>query len=193
MNGRIRPRTVPRKRPNGYDSGGMPRTDEPGSFRPRRTLTLLAIALASAAATLWLTGDRLPPLSVEALEAARQRWQSHGMNAYHLEIEMEGSELERGRYGVAVDGARIRVDRNGAPIGGDGRAYTVPGLFDLLEQELTLAENPGRGYGAPPGYAAYLFADFDDERGLPTAFRRVVGGGSGRWAEWTIVSFEPGG
>lgn len=159
---------------------------------PRRLLLLAAIGLVAAAAGFYFASDRLPPLDAAALAAARARWRAHGPDTYTMSLVMEGSALARGRYRVTVRARRVQaVTRDGQPVTGDLDAYGVDGLFQLLTQELALAAEPQRGFGAPSGYQAYLNARFDATDGKPLRYRRVVGG-SGAWVEWTLEELTSG-
>ena len=53
----------------------------------------------------------------------------------------------------------------------------MEGLFRMLQQELGLAEKPAM-LGAPPGYAVYTNAQFDENTGRLIHYRRLVGGAS---------------
>ena len=151
---------------------------------------LAAAALLGAIAFLALTSDRLPELDAGRLEAARKLWAERGPSSYRLAIEMSGSDLAASTYRVSVRDGRVEeVLRDGQAITGDPAAYSVPGLFRWLAEELRLAASPGSSFGAPAGYRAYNYAEVDPANGLPRRFRRVVGG-TARWAEWRITSFE---
>ena len=60
---------------------------------------------------------------------------------------------------------------------GSSQDYSMDGLFQMLRQELGLAEKPAI-LGAPPGYSIYMNARFDPETGRLIHYRRIVGGTS---------------
>ena len=64
----------------------------------------------------------------------------------------------------------------------------MDGLFQMLEQELGLAERPAM-LGAPAGYAVYLTAKFDDATGRLIHYRRIVGGTSNS-IDINVVRYE---
>ncbi|MBI5365701.1 MAG: hypothetical protein HZA54_01585 [Planctomycetes bacterium] len=168
----------------------------PPAARPRFPRRALA-ALAVGAGLLLLYGvflmgrGRLPALDGAALAAARARWAAAACADYRLRLTTEASTLARGAFVIEVRaGAVVAATRDGVPTTGDTTAYTVPGLFTLMRDELALAENPQRSYGAPEGFRAYLFADFDPKYGVPVGFRRIVGGNN-KTAEFRVLSFEP--
>src|SRR5262249_44267053 len=108
-----------------------------------------------------------------------EKWNSHRPSWYRLTIEMSGDRVETGRFEIEVQSGRTAsLRRNGLTIEPNpGQDYTVEGLFHMLKQELGLAEKPAM-IGAPPGYAVYLTAKFDDATGRLIRYRRIVGGTS---------------
>ncbi len=92
---------------------------------------------------------------------------------------MSGDRVETGRFEVGVESGRmVSLRRNGLSIAANpGQDYTMEGLFHMLKQELGLAEKPAM-MGAPPGYAVYLTAKFDEATGRLVRYRRIVGGTS---------------
>jgi hypothetical protein len=92
---------------------------------------------------------------------------------------MSGDRVETGRFEVDVRGGQtVSLRRNGLIVRPNpGQDYTMEGLFHMLEQELGLAEKPAM-MGAPPGYAVYMSAKFDDATGRLIRYRRSVGGAS---------------
>jgi hypothetical protein len=157
----------------------------------QNVLLAVAAAIASGILTLYWMSDRLPALDAPRLAAARARWSAAGVSSYRLGLEMEGTELTKGRYAIEVRAGQVTsATRDGQPITGEAKLYAVDGLFTLLADELELARDPARSGQAPAGYRIYLLARFDRERGLPLQFRRVVGGNN-RWVEWRVTGFEP--
>ena len=172
-----------------------PATPKMALPRPGVRSVLLGLAgfLLGAVAWLVLTGDRLPVLDAAGLEAARGRWRASHIQDYRMTLVMEGRELGKGSFEVVVRGGKAQsMTRDGAATGGDASAYTVDGLLDTLERELAMAADPQAALGAPAGYRAWLQAELDPGTGLPRRFRRVVGGGGGKWVEWRVTRFERG-
>jgi len=123
--------------------------------------------------------SRLPALTPDLLVAAEQKWNAHRPPSYELVVEMSGDRVETGRFEIEVQSGEIaNARRNGLPIpASTAQAYTVDGLFHILEQELGLAERPAT-LGAPEGYSVYTTARFDDATGRLIRYRRIVGGTS---------------
>ncbi|MBI3269466.1 MAG: hypothetical protein HYZ53_10635 [Planctomycetes bacterium] len=139
-----------------------------------------------------LRGNRLPVLTPEALAHARRAWDANGPSSYRLTLTTEGTGLSKGVFVVSVrDGVVASTTRDGVPTTGEAVAYTVPGLFTILAEEVELAKDPQRSYHAPEGYAAYLSAAFHPSYGYPLRFRRVVGGANTS-SELIVTGFEPG-
>jgi Family of unknown function (DUF6174) len=126
-----------------------------------------------------LACSRLPTLTPEILSQAEQKWKAHRPGAYRIVVEMSGDRVETGRFEVEVrSGQVVSLRRNGLIIRPNpGQDYTMEGLFHMLEQELGLAEQPAT-VGAPPGYAVYTTAKFEDATGRLIRYRRIVGGTS---------------
>ena len=122
---------------------------------------------------------RLEPLTPAALVEAEEKWKARQPEIYALTIEMSGDRVETGRFEVAVRGGDVvSLRRNGLVImPGRGQDYSMTGLFQMLKQELGLAQKPTM-LGAPPGYAVYLQARFDRDTGRLIRYRRSVGGTS---------------
>ena len=103
---------------------------------------------------------------------------------------MSGDRIETGRFELQVrSGQVVSFRRNGLilqPI--RGQDYTIEGLFQVLEQELGLAEKPAM-LGAPDGYSVYTTAKFDESTGRLIHYRRIVGGTSNS-IDINVVEYE---
>ena len=135
--------------------------------------SVLVIALMTAGCS------RLDTLTPEGLDQAEQKWKAHQPAAYRLVIEMSGDRVETGRFEAAIRGGQVvSLRRNGVGIiPGRGQDYSMDGLFQMLKQELGLAEKPSM-LGAPPGYSVYAQALFDENTGRLIRYSRSVGGTS---------------
>jgi hypothetical protein len=133
---------------------------------------------------------RIPELTEGDLNAAEQRWAQVAPARYRAVIEMTGERVEAGTFQVEISGGRVvRLSRNGLAVEPERMEdYSIDGLFDILRRELELALTP-RLIGAPEGYQAYLFAEFDEETGRLERYRRTVGGASNA-VEIEIIAFE---
>jgi hypothetical protein len=141
--------------------------------KPTALLVTAALLFAGAACS------RLPALTADTLSRAEQQWDAHKPQAYRLVIEMSGDRVETGRFEIEVRaGQAVSLRRNGLVIRANaGQDYSMDGLFQMLKQELGLAEKPAT-LGAPPGYAVYTNARFDGTDGRLIRYRRIVGGAS---------------
>lgn len=128
---------------------------------------------------LFIACSRLPTLTPQILMDAEARWNAHRPPSYRLIVEMSGDRVEAGHFELEVSGSNIvSLRRNGLVVrAGAGQDYTMEGLYRMLQQELSLAEKPAM-LGAPPGYAVYVTAKFDDDTGRLIRYRRIVGGTS---------------
>src|SRR5262245_54164579 len=117
--------------------------------------------------------SRLPALTAETLTEAETKWQAHAPGFYRFVIEMSGDRVEAGRFEVTVrSGEVIALRRNGLVLSPTrGQDYSMEGLFQMLKQELGLAEKPSM-LGAAEGYSVYPAAQFDPVTGRLIRYRR---------------------
>lgn len=136
--------------------------------------------------------SRLDTLTPEILAQAEQTWKANPPATYRLVIEMSGDRVETGRFEAAIRGGEvISLRRNGLVImPRRGQDYSMEGLFQMLKQELGLAEKPAM-LGAPPGYSVYLQVQFDPNTGRLIRYRRSVGGTSNA-IEVKVLEYEGG-
>ena len=151
-------------------------------------LIVLLIALLAVVRTM--IARRIPELTDARLDAALQRWNSHGPEDYRLEVQIEG--LRPGDVSVEVQqGKVVKMTR-------DGRTpsqrrtwdvWSVPGMFDMIERELELAEDPAGEMDLAQDTRLWLRCEFDSQYGCPVEFHRAVFGG-GPEVYWRVVRFE---
>jgi hypothetical protein len=152
---------------------------------------LLAVAAGIAAIILALemfVARRLPELTPERLEAARALWQSQGPAGYDLDLEKLGERP--GPVHVEVrnsEVATVTID-GWEPSPWTKETWTVPGQFQMLEQELVLAEDPVHQMQAKAGTQIRLRCEFDRQYGFPRQFQRTVYGG-GPDVYWRVTNF----
>jgi hypothetical protein len=149
-----------------------------------------AVALGVTSA-VFLHREPLVDLTPELLESARARWAQAATSDYDLGVLVHADRLDDGRFDVQVRGGVVTaMRRNGLATTGTADAYSIPGIFDILERELELSHNPSGGFGAPAGYRAYLKVRFHPSLGYPEKYRRIVGGTSNS-VEITVEHFQP--
>lgn len=155
---------------------------ELGLRRPIRTSALVmgmvlgsALALVGILVVLALSmRETVPRLTRAELEAAQDRWEAKGPKSYTLDVIVSGGQT--GEYHIEVQRGRpVVVTRNGiAPRRGTWESWTVPGLFEVIRQELDNAEDPDGCFGAPAGSEAVLRAELDERYGYPQSYQRSV-------------------
>lgn len=130
-----------------------------------------------AAVFLFIACSRLEPLTPEVLAQFEAKWKSSRPDSYRLAIEMSGDRVEKGRFDVLVRSGHVATLRRNDQVitPGPGQDYSMEGLFQVLRQELGLAEKPAT-LGAPAGYSVYTTAEFDQATGRLIHYRRSVGG-----------------
>jgi hypothetical protein len=175
-----------------------PREESSESKRPtmRRLFLPALVAIAVLTPILTCAGlfiaarQTLPPLTDQGLAAALDQWREQGPVSYAIDLELAGARP--GKVHVEVEnGVVVDMQR-------DGRrpsqrrtwdVWSVPGLFEMLEQELQIAADPVAGMGAAPGAEIRCQAEFDPTYGFPTRYRRLVLG-DGPEIAWTVTRFD---
>jgi hypothetical protein len=162
-----------------------------GSDRPPRRLKtyvwyFLALAVLSAAAIIIpIIANLKQQLTPEQLADARARWQQHGPASYDLRyVERIDSEEVGDEYMVKVrDREIVSLRVNGQLVALETmkpeqrRKYTVPGMFDQIEEHLTEEKDGHR--------RNFATADFDPATGYPRHYIRRVHGSRSR-LEWMV-------
>jgi len=154
-------------------------------------LSLVGIALSGMLAVELFIVDRIPRLTVENLDAAEAVWNQEGPKSYDLDLTIAGTQP--GVVHVEVrDGVATSMTR-------DGRAprqrrvwdtWAVPGMFDTIERECELAEDPEHEMGLSASSKVDLRAEFDPIYGYPARFHRIIFGG-GPEVYWKVTNFKP--
>ncbi len=130
-----------------------------------------ALVILAAIVVIWLVmRDSTPRLTREAFEAGRDRWRSAGVDEYSSTLTVHNPGQTGTTYRVDVRGGRVvrfTMNDREAPA---NEAYSMAGLFEILERELELAS--GRGPGSLEG--AVLRAEFDPRYGFPRVYKRIA-------------------
>jgi hypothetical protein len=178
----------------GHQANTTATAASPPSAR-RRLLLIWGLAVVTGIATLVLALEifvarRLPELTMERLETAREKWDQSGPQSYDLSLEILGERP--GPVHIEVRGREVdNVMINGrAPSAHTRHTWTVDGQFNTLEQELLLAEDPVHQMQAKPGVSLRLRCEFDSQFGYPREYQRTVSGG-GPDVYWRVTSFVP--
>jgi hypothetical protein len=148
------------------------------------------VGIVGFVAYLVLTSNRAPRLTREAYEAAVERWDAHGPANYNLDLELTGNRP--GVVHVEVrDRQAVRMIRDGVQPRQERTWFywTVPGQFDTIAEELEMAENPAKSFGAPGATGAVIWAEFDPQLGYPLRYDRVVLGTDFE-IHWKVKRFE---
>ena len=124
---------------------------------------------------LALRGDVVPLFADETFEAAQQRWNDHRPGSYEMTVEIRGNRPGEVRVEVR-SGQPISVVRDGQKLTEPRlmRPWTVPGLFEMVDREAELAEDPQGKFGAGAGGRVTLRVAYDAQLGYPTHVQRFV-------------------
>jgi hypothetical protein len=151
---------------------------------------LLGLALGAGLALELFVVERLPQLTVATLEAAERRWDQKGPQSYDLDLTIEGAQPGVVHVEVRA-GVTTAMQRDG--IAPQQRrvwdVWSVPGMFETIERERELAEDPQHEMDLNAGARVDLRAEFDPTYGYPVRFHRVVFGG-GPEVYWKVTNFK---
>jgi hypothetical protein len=122
------------------------------------------------------------PVTIEALNAARQTWDRNGPRDY--ELEWKASGISSAHYYVTVRGGSVSKVESIAPDGGkfllhpaEPRFFGVDGLFTTIADELAQLRSD-RPFGQPPGTRVVMRFTTDPKLGYLLRYRRDVLGTS---------------
>jgi hypothetical protein len=159
----------------------------------RRTTLFVLGSIAFALACLVLAlelflVERIPLVTESDLNAAKKRWQEHGPVSYDMEIVLRGAQP--GHVEISVRNRVVTAETR------DGRVpkehtwdtWTVPGMFNTLETDMEIAENPEQAIQAAPGTTWQLRCEFDPVLGIPRRYYRMASGGPDVY--WRVKRFE---
>jgi hypothetical protein len=160
-----------------------------------KTLVVVLGALVFAAVILiafleLVVARRIPELTRERLALAEELWQESGPDNYDMDLNKSG--LRSGTVHIEVrngEPTSAIVDGHRPPQQRTWTAWTVPGQFAMLADELDRAEASERGTAQPPP-RALLRCEFDSEFGFPRQFQRVAYGGQ-PGTSWQVIQFTP--
>lgn len=171
--------------------------DSPGSHSTRVTtaaITALLLGLIGIVLMLMLAyfvfAQRIPELTPKALEVAQAKWAEMGPASYVMDIEI-GGERPGPVHVEVVENEVIAMTRDGKTPDQERvwAVWSVPGMFETIERELELAEDPAREMNAKEGTKLWLRCEFDSKYGFPAVFHRAVRGG-GPEVYWKVTRFE---
>jgi len=154
-------------------------------------LILFGSFLLTAAILVLVFRDRTPTLTEANLAAARQRWEQSGPASYRMKLVKLGNR--RDAISITVrDGEPVEFALGGAK-NSPPRVWsywTVPGMFQTLEQELISRDDPQHGFGADEGAVVDQRAEFDADYGYPVYYFRAIEPGQLN-SGWRVESFTP--
>jgi hypothetical protein len=153
-------------------------------------LGTLAGLVVTLAILRWHLADPTPPLSADALRAARELWRQHGPEDYDLEVRVEGPQP--GNYRVQVRGGQaIAAFRNDQPLAQQRTlgTWSVLGMFATIGRDVEQVERRASGNADRFTPDLTLRASFDRELGYPRRYVRMESG-STLDVSWEVTKFE---
>jgi hypothetical protein len=169
-------------------------TEQPNTRVTTAAITALLLGLLAIVLMLMLAyfvfAQRIPELTPQRLEEAQALWAKSGPATYTMDIQLGGARPGPVHVEV-VDGEVVAMTRDGKTPDQERvwAAWSVPGMFDTIEQELDLAEDPVGRLTADQNAKVFLRCKFDSQLGYPSVFHRAVRGG-GPEVYWEVTKFE---
>ena len=133
--------------------------------------------------------QRIPELTEARLTEAEDRWDHAAVASYDMDIKIGGAQPGQVHIEVRNDEviALTRDKRFPPPRTWD--VWSVPGMFETLERELELAQDPVHEMQAAAGTQLRLRCEFDQQFGYPRRYHRYVTGG-GPEVFWQVTRFQ---
>lgn len=146
------------------------------------TLVLIAVMVAA----ILILREPMEAFTRQRLDEARKSWEQAGFLDYNMSLEMAGNA-----YRVEVRGGMVRrLTQNGRTTTTHRpQDFSVTGLFDTLERELEIRDDPRNAFGGEPANTI-LRARFHPKLGYPERYLRVVGG-TGRSLAIYVTALSP--
>jgi hypothetical protein len=151
--------------------------------------TVLGLACVLVALRVFVA-QHIPDLTESRLGDAEELWERAGPASYDMDLEIRGARPGVVHIEVRNDEATTMTRDGRTPPERTWNVWTVPGLFETLERELELAEDPVHEMNATAGTRLQLRCDFDRTFGYPRQYHRSVSGG-GPEVFWRVTSFKP--
>jgi hypothetical protein len=159
----------------------------------RRTTLFVLGSIAFAFASLVLAlevfvVERIPLLTEAELDGAKKHWQEHGPASYNMDIELRGARP--GHVQVTVRNRVVTAETRDdlVPKEHTWDTWSVPGMFNTLETDMEIAENPEQAIQAAPGTKWQLRCEFDPTTGIPRRYHRLASAGPEVY--WRVTRFE---
>jgi hypothetical protein len=133
--------------------------------------------------------QRIPELTEVALAEAEGRWDAAAVASYDMDIEIRGARPGRVQIEVRDDEVTAMTRDGRSPPPRTWAVWSVPGMFETLERELELAEDPVHEMQASAGTQLRLRCEFDSQLGYPRRYHRIVTPG-GPEVFWEVMQFE---
>ncbi len=184
------------------DGETQPHTQQKSVHGPYVLIGFFAL-LAIAGVTLWQVAiaqrGKNPPLTLERLNQAQQRWLQDRPENYSLQIKVFGQH--GGQLTIVVHGDHAQLKAEPAKMLDsdssdfwNANVWTVDGMFVRLKRDLDIVANPDfvppAGTAAPSHGYKTLRADFDDRLGYITHYKRPQLDQLPS-LQWKIEAFKP--
>jgi hypothetical protein len=117
------------------------------------------------------------PLTLRSLQHGENLWLKQAMPHYEIKLTISGDRIQSGDFVSEVkDDIVVHVTRNGESISSKDPFYSIPGMFQFLQDELDMSKDPQRYWNASKGARLYQRAHFDPGNGFVRRYLRSVSG-----------------
>jgi hypothetical protein len=131
-----------------------------------------------------------PRLTVADYESAVERWKRNGPASYDLDLELGGKRPGNVHVEVRA-GQVVHITRDGVEPSQKRTwdYWSVPGQLETIGEELEMAAQPARSFGAAGASEVVIWAEFDPRYGYARKYDRVVLGADIE-VHWRVTRFE---
>lgn len=178
--------------PPAESSVAQPRRTSPlGQMQTLAAAGFLGVLTAVVVLMAWTAASnrgKLPSLTVEEFEAAKQRWRANEPDDYDVTIEVAGRQAAT--YHVEVRAGEVMVaTRDSIPLKQQRTrgTWSVPGMFNTIQSDVDNAEQHRLGTAAEGVPQVHLLALFDSQYGYPQRYHRTE---LRKWGNNAVVSWE---
>jgi hypothetical protein len=160
----------------------------------RRTTIFLLASLAFALlcvvlALQFFVAERIPEVTEAEFMKAKKLWLENGPANYDMDVVIRGAQPGSVHIEVRNKVATAMTRDGITPAERTWDTWSVPGMFETLDQDMQIAEDPEREIQAMPGTEWRLRCEFDPELGIPRVYHRLVTGG-GPEVYWRVTRFD---
>jgi hypothetical protein len=187
------PSAINRKNSQAADESTVSTSNVAGKDARRVFVAGLLIAVLGLVSVLVVlrvfVAQRIPELTEASLTEAEDRWDRAAVASYEMDIKIGGAQPGQVHIEVRNDEVIAMTRDNRFPPQRTWDVWSVPGMFETLERELELAQDPVHEMQAAVGTQLRLRCEFDPQLGYPRRYHRYITPG-GPEVFWQVTRFQ---